>query len=112
MFQQITIEFLPDAESFLDDLEEEIREEFYIAFKKTAAGERGKWFRKMPGTDDLWEFRVDTSNPKEWFRIIAFFDKEKKSLIVSTHGFKKKTNQTPKKEIKKGEKLKSKYYKK
>ena len=112
MFQQIRIEFLPDAESFLDGLEEDVREQFFLAFRKTAIGEKGSWFKKLKNTDDLWEFRVNTSNPKEWYRLIAFYDKSQKSLIVTTHGFKKKTNETPKQEIKKGEKIKNNYGKK
>ncbi|MGB0880176.1 MAG: type II toxin-antitoxin system RelE/ParE family toxin [Polaribacter sp.] len=42
------------------------------------------------------------------FRIFCFFDKG--NLVVLLSGFQKKTQKTPKKEIKKAERLKKEYY--
>jgi len=65
-----------------------------------------KFFQKMKGTDDLWEIRISAGNGI--YRIFCFFDDE--NLIILTSGFQKKTQKTPKKEIKKAEKIKKEYY--
>lgn len=54
-----------------------------------------KYFKKMTGTDDLWEIRVQSGN--NIFRILGFL--EEKHLIVLNHAFQKKTQKTPRKEI-------------
>ena len=50
-------------------------------------------------TEEIWEFR--TRYDKQQIRLLAFWDPNLKSLIVCTHGFKKKTQKTPKSEINK-----------
>jgi len=65
-----------------------------------------QYFDHMTGTDGLWEIRVKTGN--NIFRVFCFFDKGNVIMLLS--GFQKKTQKTPKKEIKKAETLKSKYY--
>ncbi len=54
-----------------------------------------KYFKKMTGTDDLWEVRVQSGN--NIFRILGFLEKER--LVVLNHAFQKKTQKTPRKEI-------------
>lgn len=54
-----------------------------------------KYFKKMTGTDDLWEIRVQSGN--NIFRILGFL--EERHLVVLNHAFQKKTQKTPKKEI-------------
>jgi len=54
-----------------------------------------KYFKKMTGTDDLWEIRVQSGN--NIFRILGFL--EEGHLVVLNHAFQKKTQKTPKKEI-------------
>jgi len=54
-----------------------------------------KFFKKMSGTDDLWEVRVRSGN--EIFRILGFI--EFGNLLILNHAFQKKTQKTPKKEI-------------
>ena len=34
----------------------------------------GEWFRKMTGTDDIWEFRTLYNN--QYIRLFAFWDKK------------------------------------
>ena len=55
--------------------------------------------------DGLFEIRVQLAS--DIFRIFCFFDEEK--LIVLANGFQKKTQKTPKKEIKKALKIKDEY---
>lgn len=54
-----------------------------------------KYFKKMIGTDDIWEIRVQSGN--NIFRILGFV--EANNLVVLNHAFQKKTQKTPKKEI-------------
>ncbi len=65
-----------------------------------------KFLKNLTNTDGLWEVRVSAGNGI--FRIFCFFDKG--NLIVLLSGFQKKTQKTPKKEIKKAERLKKEYY--
>ncbi len=54
-----------------------------------------QYFKKLVGTDDLWEVRVQYGG--DCFRFLGFWDGAK--LIVLCHGFQKKTQQTPFQEI-------------
>ena len=64
-------------------------------------------FKKLEGTD-LWEFRTLYSGSK--YRLLAFYDRNAKALIITTHGFIKKTQKTPSKEIKRAETIRKEYY--
>ncbi len=54
-----------------------------------------KYFKKMIGTDNIWEIRVQSGN--NIFRILGFI--KENNLVVLNHAFQKKTQKTPKKEI-------------
>jgi phage-related protein len=54
-----------------------------------------KYFKKLKGTDDIWEIRVQHGN--NIFRILGFFDG--KDLVILNHAFTKKTKKIPVKEI-------------
>ena len=64
-----------------------------------------KFIRFLKGTDGIYEIRVITSFRS--IRILCFFDEE--DLIVLTNCFLKKTQKTPRKEIKLGQRLKQEY---
>ena len=64
-----------------------------------------KFFKKLESTDDIYEIRVMTTFKN--IRILCFIDNGK--LVVLTNCFLKKTQKTPKKEIKLAEKLKNEY---
>jgi phage-related protein len=53
-------------------------------------------FKKLEGTE-IWEFRTLYNNIK--YRLLAFWDTEEETLVIATHGFIKKTQKTPAKEI-------------
>jgi phage-related protein len=55
----------------------------------------GKYFKKMTGTDDIWEIRIQSGN--NIFRILSFV--EANNLVILNHAFQKKSQKTPKKEI-------------
>ena len=75
----------------------EIIEEYRIIPKQ--------YFKKLVNTDDIWEVRVISSS--NIFRLLGFFDED--NLVILTNGFIKKTQKTPKKEIKLAEKRKNDY---
>jgi phage-related protein len=64
------------------------------------------YFKHLEGTDGLYEIRVQSGS--DIFRILCFFDDN--NLVVIGHGFQKKTQKTPEREIEKGEKIKREYY--
>jgi phage-related protein len=64
-----------------------------------------KFFKKLENTDGIYELRIITTFKS--IRILCFFDGG--DLIVLTNCFVKKTQKTPKKEIKTAERLKQEY---
>ena len=66
-----------------------------------------KLFKKL--NKNIWEFRTQFKGST--IRLFAFWDKLNKEdvLVICSHGIVKKTNKTPKKEIKKAEKIRKLY---
>ncbi len=60
------------------------------------------YFKKLEGTDDIWECRVQ-SGPNI-YRFLGFFFQ--KGVIVLTHGFSKKSQKTPRSEVERAESYK------
>ena len=65
----------------------------------------GKFFEHMEGTDGLYEIRVKVGN--NIYRIFSFFDEG--NLVILLNAFQKKSQKTPKKEIKLALRLKKEY---
>ena len=59
-------------------------------------------FKKLDGTSGLYEIKTSK------LRVLCFWDEG--SLIICTHGFVKKSQKTPKSEIKKAEQAKTDYF--
>jgi len=57
------------------------------------------YFKKLEGTDDIWECRVQLGS--NIYRFLGFFFQ--KGVIVLTHGFSKKSQKTPRSEIERAE---------
>lgn len=64
-----------------------------------------QYFKKLVGTDDIWEVRIDSGN--DTFRLLGFMDKG--NLVILTNGFAKKTERTPPNEIRIAEQRKRDY---
>jgi len=60
------------------------------------------YYKKLVNTDDIWEVRAQSGNNA--YRLLCFQYKNK--LIVLTNGFQKKSQKTPKSEIKLAERRK------
>jgi len=65
-----------------------------------------QYFKKLVNTEDLWEVRVRAGS--NIFRLIGFFDGS--ALVVLAHGFQKKTQKTPKADIRIAEDRKNDYF--
>lgn len=76
-----------------------------IKLIKTVERVPTKYFKNITGTT-LYEMRMISGT--NIYRIFCFFDKGK--LVVVLNGFQKKTQKTPKNEIKLAEKLQQQYY--
>ncbi|UYM14765.1 type II toxin-antitoxin system RelE/ParE family toxin [Endozoicomonas euniceicola] len=63
--------------------------------------------KKLVNTDDIWEVRVQSGS--NIFRLLGFFDGD--NLVVLSHGFQKKTQKAPIKEIRLAETRKKGYLK-
>ena len=64
-------------------------------------------FKKLEGTE-IWEFRTLYNGIQ--YRLLAFWDTEQETLVIATHGFIKKTQKTPAKEIAKAEAMRKEYF--
>ena len=102
----LTIEFYkhPSAscpvEDFLDSLNSKQAQKvaWVLDLIRTLPRPPKQYFKKLVGTE-LWEVRTEFGGNA--FRLIGFFDGE--NLIILTSGFTKKTQKTPKQEIKTAE---------
>ncbi|HED37675.1 MAG TPA: type II toxin-antitoxin system RelE/ParE family toxin [Ignavibacteria bacterium] len=110
--KRIHVILLDEAEEYLEKVNPKMQIKILKSIQKTENGFRGKWFKKLKSSDGIFEFRE--TDHKYFYRLLAFWDNSKsdKTLILSTHGFDKKTNKTPKREIQKAERLKKDYFKK
>ncbi len=54
-----------------------------------------QYFKKLVSTDGIWEVRVPFDG--NIFRLLGFL--ERGNVVILTHGFQKKTQETPRKEI-------------
>lgn len=64
-------------------------------------------FKKLEGSE-IWELR--TLFDGVCYRLFAFWDTQRQTLVVATHGMVKKTPKTPKKEIEKAERIRQEYF--
>lgn len=63
-----------------------------------------KYFRKLVGTE-LFEFRIRWQSNS--YRLLCFFDRN--NTVVITHGFMKKSQRTPQREIERAERYRRDY---
>ena len=94
---KLRIEFLDMAREFFSSLPEKVQQK--ITYKDI--------FKKLEDTE-IWEFRTLFNGT--CYRFFAFWDTELEALVVATHGIVKKTQKTPKKEIKKAEAIRKEYF--
>ncbi len=99
-----------EAQEFLASLDEKTRNKIYQTFDRASLLLDPEAFKKLADTD-IWEFR--TLFNKKKYRVLAFWDKTQPidTLVIATHGFIKKTQRTPQKEINKAISIRELYFK-
>ena len=100
--------FLEDAIDFVNNLDEKSRKKIYYNIDKSKLVSDPKLFEKLDG--EIWYFRTKFLSIQ--YRIFAFWDKSEKTetLVIATHGLVKKTQKTPKSEIKRAERIRQEYF--
>lgn len=102
--RKFDIEHLDAAEDFLRSIDEESRRKIERVCKKAGKRIDPKFFKKL--TDNIWEFRINHQGIQ--FRLLAFWGQSNaRSLVLSTHGFIKKTQKIPKKELRRAEEIRA-----
>ena len=100
--------FLEEAREFIDKLDSKARDKIIYNIHKAQVLNDNELFKKLK--DEIWEFR--TFYNKKKYRLLAFWDKldKVKFLVISTHGFIKKTDKKPHTELDKAENIRKKYF--
>lgn len=97
-----------EADAFLDTLRQDVKDKIIYNVDKVANGYMDKdLFKKLDDTD-IWEFRTLYKGIQ--YRLLAFWDTDAETLVIATHGFVKKTQKTPRKEINKAEAVRILYF--
>jgi phage-related protein len=107
MMGKFNVELLSDAVEFMDNLDDKTRDKIYYNIRKAQSTQDNELFKKL--NDNIWEFRT-LYNGKA-YRLFSFWDttNDSATLVIATHGILKKTQKTPKKEIKKAEEIRTGY---
>jgi phage-related protein len=100
--------FLEDADEFIAELDPKAIKKVLYNIDLAEKTNDPKLFKKL--TNDIWEFR--TKYARAQIRLLAFWDKSDttETLVIATHGFIKKVDKVPGKEITRAIRLKEKYF--
>lgn len=104
--KRFEIEYLPEAINFLESIGIKAANKLIYNISKSQIINDTRVFKKLKNSN-IWEFRSEYNSNE--YRLFAFWDKQKNTVVICTHGIKKKTQKTPKKEIEKAEQLRNKY---
>lgn len=93
---------MQEAIEFLQSLNEKVRDKIAYNIGKSMLVLDKELFKKLDNTD-IWEFRTIYNGMA--YRLLAFWDTDTDTLVVATHGFTKKSQKTPPKEIAKAQEI-------
>lgn len=99
---------LREAEEFITALPEKVQDKVFFNIRKVRLGIKNLNLFKKLGNTHIWEFR--TSYQDMTYRLFAFWDKEKETLVIATHGLIKKSQKTPKRDIEKAETIRKEWF--
>lgn len=103
----INVLLTEEAEEFVRTLPKKVSGKIYHNIKLVEGGvKKPELLKKV--NDTIWELR--TKYESNEYRLLSFWDTRKNTLIIATHGFQKKTQKTPLKEIAKAEKIREEYF--
>lgn len=96
-----------EATDFLNSLDVKAKDKILYNIKKSMYLNDPSLFKKLEG-HEIWEFRTLYSGLQ--YRLFAFWDKDAETYVIATHGFVKKTQKTPAKEIARAEEIMKEYF--
>ena len=98
-----------EADAFLAAQADKVRAKILYNILKASYTNDPKLFKKLENTD-IWEFRTLFDNIQ--YRLLAFWDKRngRDTLVIATHGFIKKSQKTPPREIRHAESIRDIYF--
>lgn len=107
MARKFELVILDEAKRFVLGLPRQAMSKVFYNVQRIADEERNtELFKKLEGTE-IWEFRTLYNGIQ--YRLFAFWDTRRETLVVATHGIIKKSQKTPSKEIAKAEKIRQEY---
>jgi len=100
--------FLEDANEFIAGLDFKTAKKIFYNIDLIEQTNDPKLFKKLK--NEIWEFRTKFAGLE--IRLLAFWDKSdnKKTLVIATHGFIKKVDKVPSKEIDRAIRLRKIYF--
>ena len=93
---------------FLGKLPEKAKQKILFNIEKCMYGYIDNELFKKLENSNIWEFRTLYNGIA--YRLFSFWDTNKNSLVIVTHGIIKKSQKTPKKDIEKAENLRREYF--
>jgi phage-related protein len=109
MSERFEIELLPEAAEFLGSLDTKARENVLFNMRKARVTNDAELLKKL--TEHIWEFRTQYAGLQ--YRFLAFWVKRggQRALVIATHGFSKKTQKTPSREMDHAMQMRNQYLK-
>lgn len=100
--------FLEEANEFISELDSKTIKKVLYNIDLAEQTNDPRLLKKLQ--HDIWEFRTKYSGLQ--IRLLAFWDKtdNKRTLVIATHGFVKKLDKVPKREIERAVKLRDQYF--
>lgn len=100
--------FLDEADKFISELDQKIVNKILYNINLAEQTNDSRLFKKIQF--DIWEFRIRYAGFQ--IRLLAFWDKTEylTTLVIATHGFIKKVDKVPTKEIDRALRLRSDYF--
>lgn len=100
--------FLEEADKFIAGLDPKAVRKIFFNIDLAEQTNNPRLFKKLQ--KDIWELRVRFGSNQ--IRLLAFWDKsdDKHTLVLATHGFIKKVDKVPLKEIERAINIRIKYF--
>ncbi|MBX2973064.1 MAG: type II toxin-antitoxin system RelE/ParE family toxin [Flavobacteriales bacterium] len=106
MEKRFEVVFLPPASRFVEE-EIPMAARKKLLYNIEQAGEKNDPELMKKLDTEIWEIRAVANGVQ--YRLLAFWDKARKRIVVATHGFVKKTDKVPGREIRRAHDLKREY---
>jgi phage-related protein len=100
--------FLEEADEFIEKLDKKSANKVFYNIDLAEQTNDPRLFKKLQG--EIWEFRSKYLGNEN--RLLAFWDKTEltETLVLATHGFVKKDQKVPQREIDKAEQIRQQYF--